>query len=140
MSRRRPFPNETLAAVFDAYPAALRSRLIRLRDLVFEVASETDGVGAIEETLKWGQPSYVTSKTGSGTTVRIDRVKGADDEYAVFVHCQTDLIDRFSERYPDLRYDGKRAVRFRVSDAIDEDAVRHCLALALTYHRRKRTA
>jgi hypothetical protein len=113
---------------------------MRLRELIFEVAAQTEGVGAIEETLKWGQPSYLTSETGSGTTVRIDRMKGVEDEYAIFVHCQTDLIDRLRERYPEFRFDGKRAVRFRVSDSIDEDAVRHSLALALTYHRRKRAA
>ena len=138
--RHRQFADPSVTAVYDAFPPALRARLLRLRELIFEVAAQTEGVGAIEETLKWGQPSYLTSETGSGTTVRIDRVQGVEDEDAIFVHCQTDLIDRLRERYPEFRFDGKRAVRFRVSDSIDEDAVRHSLALALTYHRRKRAA
>ncbi len=126
--------------MFRAYPPAVKARLLRLRDLIFETASATTGVGEIEETLKWGQPSYLTAQSGSGTTIRIDRAKGADGEVAIYVSCLTDLVATFRERYPKLRYEGKRAIRFRAEDNLDEPALRHCIALALTYHQRKRKA
>src|SRR3954465_10661154 len=69
------FADPAVAAVFAAYPVVLRKRLMVLRALVLDVAAKTGGVGRLTETLKWGQPSYLTPETKSGTTVRIDRLK-----------------------------------------------------------------
>ena len=57
-------------AIFDRYPKPVRARLLALRELIFDTAKATKGVGAIEEALKWGQPSYLTLKSKSGSTVR----------------------------------------------------------------------
>ena len=59
--------NDTVS-VLSGYPAALRDALLELRALILEVALETEAVGRLEETLKWGQPSYLTPATKSGTT------------------------------------------------------------------------
>ena len=60
-----------------------------LRTLIFDVASDTDSVGELTETLKWGQPSYLTEKTKSGSTIRIGREKKTDGDYAIYFKCQT---------------------------------------------------
>ena len=52
--------NPAVARVFDRYPEPGRKNLIRLRQLVLDAASETEGVETLEETLKWGEPSYLT--------------------------------------------------------------------------------
>lgn len=128
-------------AVFTAYPKPLRAKLLALRRLIFDTARTTKGVGAVEETLKWGQPSYLTSETKSGSTIRIDRVKSAANRYAVFFHCQTDLVETFRELYPtELSYGGNRSILLNAEEAIPEAALRHCVALALTYHLNKRKA
>lgn len=128
------FADPAVAAVFRAYPTGLRRKLMDLRALVFEVAAETDGVGPLTETLKWGQPSYLTAETKSGTTVRIDRLKKADG-YALYVHCQSGLVPRFRELYPDtFRYEGKRALVFEAGARLPLPALRHCIGLALTHH------
>jgi hypothetical protein len=121
-------------AAFAAYPAALRAKLKSLRRLILKTAKETEGVGPLEETLKWGQPSYLTNSK-NGTTIRIDRHgKG----YALFVNCQTDLIATYRELYPrEFSYEGKRAIVFELNRDPPKDALRHCIALALTYHARK---
>jgi hypothetical protein len=130
-----------VAAVFSAYPEPLRARLLALRRLIFDTARTTSGVGTLEEALKWGQPSYLTSETKSGSTIRIDRVKSAANRYAVFFHCQTDLVETFRELYPtELSYGGNRSILLNADDDISEQALRHCVALALTYHRSKRKA
>ena len=49
----RAFGNSQVAAVFDAYPKEIRKKLMFLRQLIFDTASETEGVGELEETLKW---------------------------------------------------------------------------------------
>ena len=62
MTNRDPnFTDAAVKAVFDGYPEPIRSKLMALRSMIFETARRTDGVGDIEETLKWGQPSYLTS-------------------------------------------------------------------------------
>ena len=58
----RAFADKDVEAVFSGYPETLRRRLMALRALIFETAQSTEGVGALEETLKWGQPSYLTAK------------------------------------------------------------------------------
>tara|TARA_R110000868_G_scaffold96110_22_gene264431 strand:- start:3129 stop:3536 length:408 start_codon:yes stop_codon:yes gene_type:complete len=123
-------------ALFDAYPAPLRKRLMALRGIIFRTATETEGVGEIVETLKWGQPSYLTMKPKSGTTIRID---AHGDGCAIFVNCKTTLVDTYRELYGDvLKFEGTRAVVFSVKDELPADVVQHCVALALTYHKRKK--
>ncbi len=125
-------------AVFAAYPKPVKARLLALRRLIFDTAKATSGVGALEETLKWGQPSYLTPETGSGSTVRIDQMKPASDQYAVYFHCQTNLVETFREIYPELNYSGNRAILLDAADKLPEAELRHCVALALTYHLGKR--
>ena len=130
------FADPAVAAVFKAYPAGLRRRLMALRALVFEVAAGTDGVGRLTETLKWGQPSYLTEETKSGTTVRIDRLKKGDG-YALYVHCQSGLVPTFRALYPDtFRCEGKRALLFETDARLPLPELRHCIGLALTHHLR----
>lgn len=131
------FADPRVAATFKAYPPDVRARLMALREAIFEVAAATSVIGTLTETLKWGQPSYLTEETGSGTTVRIDRLKGDNGGYAVYFHCRSGLIGQFRELYPEaFAYDGKRAIRFGPDDRPPLGALKHCLALALTHHLR----
>jgi hypothetical protein len=129
------FKNAEVAKVFGKYPKPMRKMLMVLRQLVLDTAAQTDDVGPVEETLKWGEPSYVT-KTGS--TVRMDWKEASPRQYAMYFHCQTKLVDTFKELYRDkLRFEGNRAIVFNEDDEIPVDALKHCILLALTYHRRK---
>lgn len=127
-----------VAEAFRTFPPAIRKQLRKLRSLIFETAARTDGVGEIVETLKWGQPSYQTDKPREGTPIRIGP---HGDGYAMFVHCGTSLVATYRELYGDeLECEGKRAVVFSMQDELPEEIMRHCIALALTYHKRKRAA
>ena len=133
------FADKSVERVFDRYPAPVRRKLLSLRALIFETAALTQGVGALEETLKWGQPSYLTPETKSGSTIRIDQVKKAEGAYALYVHCQSGLVHQFKELYgTELRFDGKRAILFDLAKPLPVEPVRHCVALALTHHLRKK--
>src|ERR1700732_485179 len=132
------FSEPAVDAVFRAYPAPIRARLLALRRLIFDTAKTTKGVGRLEETLKWGQPSYLTAETKSGSTIRIDRVKSGAKRYAVYFHCQTDLVETFRELYPtELSFGGNRSMLLEAGDELPHAALRHCIALALTYHLNK---
>ncbi len=138
-SHARDLPNPAVAAVFSTYPKPLQTKLLTLRRLIFDTAKATKGVGALEETLKWRQPSYLTTETKSGSTVRIDQVKAVPNQVAIYFHCQTDLVATFRELYPtEFSYGGNRSILLKVEEAVPESALRHCVALALTYHLRKR--
>lgn len=133
------FGDAAVASVFRSYPAGLRRKLLAMRELMFDVAARTAGVGPLTETLKWGQPSYLTTATGSGTTVRIDRLRDRD-AYAVYFHCQSGLVDTFRAIYPDaFAYRGRRTIVFEIDDRVPARRLRHCLALALTHHARKKS-
>ena len=136
--RQRP-SDAKVAAAFSSYPARIRTKLLALRRLIIETARTTDGVGPLEETLKWGQVSYLTSESKSGSTIRIDQVKSVPDRYALYFHCQTNLVETFRELYPELAYGGNRCILLDATKEPPKDALRHCVALALTYHASKRS-
>ncbi|NQU58191.1 MAG: DUF1801 domain-containing protein, partial [Rhodospirillales bacterium] len=81
-----PFQYPEVENVFKAYPEKLKRKLMSLRQLIFDTALEIERVGPLEETLKWGQPSYLTQQTKSGTTIRIDQIKSEPGHYGMFVH------------------------------------------------------
>lgn len=124
------FSDPLVASLFKTHPSTVRTRLMALRDLVFDTAAKTAGVGPLTETLKWGQPSCLTEDTGSGTTVRIDRLK-AGDGYAIYFHCQSGLVRQFRELYPEtFTCEGERATT-KDRLAAPPDAVRkNCPAAA----------
>jgi hypothetical protein len=127
--------DETIAR----HPAPVRARLRALRKLILDTAKKTDGVGRIDETLKWGQPSFLTTESKSGSTIRIDAQKNEPGRTAMYFHCQTNLVATFRQMYPkDFAFEGNRALIFDARRPLPEDALRHCVALALTYHARKR--
>ncbi|MCA0319830.1 MAG: DUF1801 domain-containing protein [Proteobacteria bacterium] len=117
---------------------AVAVRLGEVRDLVLATAAATPGVGPIEQALKWGQPSFLTTETGSGSTIRMDAAKSRPGGYAVYFHCQTNLVETFRGLYPDVfHFEGNRALHLNAADPLPAEELRHCLALALTYHQRK---
>jgi hypothetical protein len=124
-----------------AYTPQVKMRLKELRQLVLDTAAKTNDVGRIEEALKWGQPSFLTPETKSGSTIRIDGLRNDLEKYAMYFHCQSGLVDLFKERYGKaLTYESNRALIFDVNEELPTDIVSHCISLALTHHLRKKSA
>lgn len=131
------FHSPSVAAAFAAFPDTERPHLLHLRRLIFETATETRGVGGLQETLKWGQPAYLTAQTKSGSTIRLGVPKTGG--VAIYTHCQTTLISDFRAILPDaFCYDGNRAIILDTNEALQEDKLCMFIASALTYHLRKR--
>ena len=136
----KPFADPEVEAKFDSYPPAPRKRLLALRELVFRTAEAIDGIGEIEESLKWGEPAY-TTRNNAGSTVRIDWKSKTPNQYAMYFHCQTNLIESFRTMFPnDFRFEGNRALIFELSERVPRDALAVCIAASLTYHLKKRAA
>ena len=128
----KSFGNAEVAAVFAQYPAPLRKRLLDMRKTIFKVASKTEGVGKLEETLKWGEPAYVTVESGSGSTIRIDRRKHAPNQYAIYFNCQTNLVDTFRMLFPtSFKFEGNRCIVFDENERVPAELAL-CIEMALT--------
>ena len=107
-----------------------------LRALIFETARETEGVGDLAESLKWGEPSFTPKKPRVGSSVRL--AIRDDDTVAMLFICHTNLVDRFRELYADsFAFEGNRALLFKTGDTIPTAETKHCIAMALTYFRNK---
>lgn len=104
-----------------------------LRRLVFETAARNPRIGDLGETLKWGQPSYTPKRPRVGSSVRLG-ARG-DGSAAMYFICHTGLVERFREIYPGrFSFEGNRALVFDEGGAVPEEELRHCIAMALTYH------
>ena len=120
---------------FASYPDPIRERLLLLRQLILETATEMADVAEIEETLKWGEPSYVTK---NGSTIRIGWKDSKPEQTAMYFNCRTTLVETFKELFRgQLNFEGNRAIVFGESEEIPIVELRQCISLALTYHRVK---
>lgn len=126
-----------VAVVFAAFPEPVCVQLLEVRGLIFATASETAGVGSLTETLKWGEPAYLTEATGSGSTIRLGLPKSPKGMGAVLFNCRTTLVESFRAHFPQaFAYQGNRAILLDPAVSIPADTLAICLAMALTYHRR----
>lgn len=112
---------------FDSYSEPNRSHLMALRGLILKLASEP-----VEESLKWGQPSYAVK---SGSPIRLGMPKSGG--YAIYCHCQTTLIGDFAAIFgEDFCYDGNRAVLLDGPPDLEKLAL--LVNAALTYRLNRR--
>jgi hypothetical protein len=134
-----PFKSAAVAQAFDSYPAPMRRRLLSLRELIFSTAASTPGVGELEETLKWGEPAYLTAQGKGRSAVRLGGQKSMPSQVAMYFNCQTTLVDSFRTMFPtDFHFVGNRALVFDSAEPVPSDALRICIAAALTYHAKPR--
>ncbi len=131
-------PATEVAAIFDSYPPTVRAKLLQLRDIILTTAAATDGVGPITETLKWSEPAYLTEKTKAGSTIRLGWKAKFPEQYAMYFNCQTTLVDTFRTLFPEMTFEGNRALVFQQEQPVPTAAVKHCVELALTYHLNKK--
>ncbi|MFK8054468.1 MAG: DUF1801 domain-containing protein [Woeseiaceae bacterium] len=127
---------ENVNKQFQNYPPAIRSKLVSLRELLMEVIQDTPGIEGFEETLKWGEPSYLVK---GGSTVRIGWQRKQPEHYAMYFNCNTILVDTFKELYVGLfTFEANRAIVFHQDDVVPATALKHCISLALRYHALKK--
>ena len=125
-----------VTAVFQRYPEHVRPAMQALRALVLEVAGETEGIESLQETLKWGEPSYLTKH---GSTLRMDWKLKSPDQVALYFKCTSRLVETFRALFADqLTFAGNRAIVFQLGEEIPRNVVKLCIQAALQYHRVKK--
>lgn len=116
---------------FTDYPQNVREKMQHLRALVLETAEE-EGIAELEETLKWGEPSFVTK---NGSTLRMDWKEKTPDQYAMYFHCSTRLVETFRIVFDrKFQYEGNRALIFQLNQRIPERELKECIKASLIYH------
>ena len=130
--------NPAVKNVFERYPEQVKDKMLALRDLIIETASEIDEINYLEETLKWNEPSYLTK---IGSTIRIDWKSKSPDQYAIYFKCTSRLVETFQIVFNSLfDYEGKRAIVFKIDDQIPQQELKYCIKSALRYHKVKHMA
>lgn len=120
---------------FNGYPKRVRAKMLRIRKLVLDTAAELKDVAQLEETLKWGEPSYLTKH---GSTLRMDWKEKAPDQYALYFKCTSKLVPTFKQVFGNrFKYENDRAIVFDLDEPIPLEELRACIAAALMYHRVK---
>ncbi len=123
-------------AKFSSYPKHIRPKMDYLRELVIETARELPEVDAIEETLKWGEPAFVSA---TGSTLRIDWKEKSPQQYQMYFMCSTRLVETFKVVFGDLfEYEKNRAIVFRLEDEVPTEELKECIGAALMYQKVKR--
>ena len=125
--------------IIDSYPVAAGKRLMQIRQLILKCAAQDDAIGELTETLKWGEPAYLTEQTGSGSTIRIGFKDKSPDTVAVYFNCQTTIVKDIQQRYPNqFNCENNRALLLPVKKPLPKKELSECLAIALKYHLNKK--
>ncbi|AFL80366.1 protein of unknown function (DU1801) [Aequorivita sublithincola DSM 14238] len=121
--------------VFKSYPKEVKQQMLHLRKLVLKTASEIEDLEILEETLKWGEPSYVTKH---GSTLRMDWKQKNPEQYAMYFKCTSKLVETFKVVFKDkFNFEKSRAILFNLDEKIPETELKECITMALTYHKIK---
>ncbi len=127
--------NPEVTLIFNNYPDHVKQQMFNLRALIIETAEAIEGLTYLEETLKWGEPSYLTKK---GSTIRIDWKSKNPDQYAMYFQCTSKLIPTFKSIFPStFNFEGTRAIVFKIGEVIPTEELKYCITAALMYHKVK---
>lgn len=135
----REFRDWKVRQVFESFDEPIGNRLLDLRKMILDEAARHPEIGELLETLKWGQPSYLPATPRVGTTIRIGRHSTDAGKVGFYFNCNSSLADDYQQLYPGVfEYEGRRAILLGLNGTIREQELRHCIALALTYHLNKK--
>ena len=127
--------NPKFKTVFDNYPHKVKKQMQKLRELVLKTANEIEGLDKLEETLKWGEPSYLTKH---GSTLRMDWKEKKPNQFAMYFKCTSKLVPTFKAVFGNkFKYEDNRAIIFELKDKVPEEELKQCIRMTLTYHKVK---
>ena len=108
-----------------------------LKTLILAAAQSAPEIGPLEESTKWGQPSFAPLKRNIGSSVRIE-LRDNGDAALMFI-CTSGLVDEFRELYEEqLTFEGKRAIILPDGRIDERNALTHCIQRALNHKLRQK--
>ena len=132
-----PLPDAFHVRIAD-WPDAASQRFRQIREVVLQAATDME-IGAIDESLKWGEPAWRPRKPRQGSTLRCSWSGRLPDQIGLFVDCKTTLGETMRTLYPaEFRHENNRALRLDLTATLPRDAIDHLARLVFAYHRRPR--
>jgi len=132
MTKLKINTNSAFQTKLESYPNSIRGKMEYLRELVIETALEINEVTELEETLKWGEPSFLTKH---GSTLRMDWKSKTPDQYAMYFKCTSRLVETFRKVFGDqFRYEKNRAIVFQLDQDVPAKYLKKCIKATLVYH------
>ncbi|MGJ8545148.1 MAG: hypothetical protein ACSHWZ_06860 [Sulfitobacter sp.] len=135
-----PLP-AAFATASQNWPLAAQQTLANVRRVVHTMCTGCDAA-PLQETLKWGEPSWLPRAPRIGTTLRAAWKPQRPDHFGLFVHCQTSIAAEFDALYPPhsgpplFTRESNRAIWLPLDAPVPEGPIGHLALMALTYHRR----
>ena len=118
-----------------SYPDVVRDKMLHLRKLVEETAKEVSEITELEETLKWGEPSFLTK---DGSTLRMDWKEKTPDQYQMYFKCTSRLVETFKIVFGNqFDYEKSRAIIFKIDQEVPNKEIKKCIKATLMYHKVK---
>jgi len=111
-------------------------KLEELADQIKSVGNRLEPIEELVETRKWDQRAFLPNRPRIGTTIRIGHA--SETKIAMYVHCQTTLIDTYRSLFPHLTFQGSRAIVFDVHSPLPKKELDMCIEAALLYHYHKK--
>ncbi len=131
MYKKESLPEVVLQA-FCEYTSDATATLLAVRELIHEVARGDSEIGQLQETLRWGELSFLTQKPNTGSMIRLAVTKSGKP--AVFFHCGTTLIETCRARYSHIfEFEKNRAIVLQLPIEDTAIEIRQCVRLALRY-------
>ncbi len=128
----RKFADPNVEITFYEFPEPRRELLFDLRDTIYRVSEADKRIGDLSEELRWGDPSYITAQTNSGSTVRLGLF--GKTKVALFFHCKTSLVEDFKQKYSnELEYSKNRAIVIDPLSVPPTEILENCIHASLTY-------
>jgi len=96
---------------------------------------EENQLGPLTETLKWGEPSYLTPK---GSTLRMDWKAKSPHTVSLFFNCHTTIVETVKEIFGGrFSYEGTRELIIPITDDLPTEELVICITLTLNYQKIK---
>ena len=128
----RKFNDPNVERKFYEFPESQRGLLFDLRDTIYRVSEADERIGELSEELRWGDPSYITAQTNSGSTVRLGLM--GRTKVALLFHCKTSLVEDFKQKYSsELDYSRNRAIVIDPLLVPPAEILENCIHASLTY-------
>ena len=90
MSKVKINTSEEFKDALANYPEKVQNKMLDLRQLILETATEIEKVTVLHESLKWGEPSF---NTPFGSTLRMDWKAKNSDVYALYFQCSFGVVN-----------------------------------------------
>lgn len=123
---------EPVQTAFSDYPDEVKASLVEARALVLQVKKDDPEIGELNETLRWGELSYLTEKPKTGSILRLAMTKNGKP--ALFFHCGTTLVEQFRAQYSHVfEFEDNRALVLSQPVGETTAELKHCISQALRY-------